>query len=117
MPLARALHKYWVERYFRQFPLRSDVMGGPKPLAGIFNIVRPTTEDPHYEEPEDDRVFQDILAEHEDALYVERLQGVWDDVTLHQREPAAGTSYDSPQVPPGRNKTGVPLQLMRVAST
>ena len=38
------------------------------------------------------------------------------DATLHQRELASGIN-DSPQVSPGRNKTGVPLQLGRVTST
>jgi len=80
MPLARALHKYWVERYNRQFPLPPDAIDGPQPLAGIFNIVDPTAEGPHYEEPENDRVFQEILAKHERTLYVEPLQGVWDDL-------------------------------------
>jgi len=75
--LARALHKYWLDRFEQQFPHPSKKKDRPRPLAGMFNIAVLTTEDPHYEEPEDDRVFQELLVEHEDALYVEPLRDVW----------------------------------------
>ena len=78
--LARALHKYWVDRYIRQLPHSPDMMDGPQPLARIFDIADSTTEDPPYEELEDDRVFQEILAKHERTLYVEPLREIWDNL-------------------------------------
>ncbi|KAF9641866.1 hypothetical protein BDM02DRAFT_3273665 [Thelephora ganbajun] len=78
--LARAPHKYWLDRFERQFPHPPKEKNCPRPLAGAFNIVVSTREDPHYEEPEDDRVFQELLVEHEDELYLEPLEEVWDDL-------------------------------------
>ena len=78
--LASALHKYWLDRYMKQFPHQPKKKDRPGLLAGAFNIAVSTTENPPYEEPEDDRVFQELLVEHEDALYVEPLQDIWDNL-------------------------------------
>lgn len=89
--LARALHRYWVDRYTRRFQYPSERNCHPSVLVKIFNIEDSTTEDPPYEELDDDRVFQEILVKHEgtlikddaldkdeDPLYTEPLQKVWD---------------------------------------
>jgi len=77
--LARALHKHWLDRFKRQFP---DPPRGrdPQRLAGLLGIdpVVSTTGDPLYEEPGDDRVFEEILVEHESALYGGSFQAIGD---------------------------------------
>jgi len=79
--LARALHKYWLDRYKRQFPDPPED-DGPERMAGLFGIdaAVSTTEDPRYEEPEDDRVFQEILVRYDRTLFAEQLQEIWDDL-------------------------------------
>jgi len=77
--LARFLHEYWLDRFKRQFP--DPPRGrGPQRLAGLLGIdhVVSTTGDPLYEEPGDDRVFEEILVEHESALYGGSLQDIGD---------------------------------------
>ena len=79
--LACTLHKYWVDRYTRQFPHPYKEDDVPSLIAEILGIAVSKTEDPPpYEEPEDDRVFQEVLVKHERALYVEPLREVWDDL-------------------------------------
>ena len=79
-PLAHALHLYWLGRFKRQFPQLSEENNPQGPPAGTFNVLVPTTEDPNYEEPGDDRVFQELLAEHKKALDVPQLKEVRDDL-------------------------------------
>jgi len=79
--LARALHKYWLDRYKRQFPDPPED-DGPERMAGLFGIdaAVPVTEDPRYEELEDDRVFQEILVRYDRTLFAEPLREIWDDL-------------------------------------
>jgi len=77
--LARTLHKYWLDRFERQFPHPSKRKDRPRRLAGAFNISISTTEDPQYEEPEDDHIFLELLVEHEDGLDSQPLEGICDD--------------------------------------
>ena len=86
--LARALHRYWVDRYIWQ-PRHTN---GPEKdyrpslLAEIFGIEHPRTENPPYEEPEDDSVFKEVLVEHARALYAEPLREIYDRlVEMHSK--------------------------------
>jgi len=78
--LARALHKYWLDRYKRQFPDPPED-DAPDRMAGLFDIDAAVsmTEGP-YEEPEDDRVFQEILVRFDRTLFAEPLREIWDDL-------------------------------------
>ena len=76
--LACVLHGFWVDRYTRQLRRPSKGEDRPSELAELFNITVPTIENPPYEEPEDDRVFKEVLVEHECALYAEPLRGIQD---------------------------------------
>ena len=81
--LAYALHEYWVNRYKEQFtrpPPKAD--NAPQRLAGLLDIdfAVPTTGGPPYEEPEDDRVFKEVLVRHEGTLYAEPLRDISDDL-------------------------------------
>ena len=78
--LAYVLQKYWVGRYIKQVTRPFKREDRPRPIAEMFNITLPTIEDPHYEEPEDDRVFQELLVRHEDALGIEPLLDIWDNL-------------------------------------
>jgi len=78
--LACALHTYWLDRYIKQFPRPSKKVDRPPRLGGAFNVAVSTTEYHRYEEPEDDRVFQEVLVEHEVALHAEPLQEIRDDL-------------------------------------
>ena len=72
--LACVLRGFWVDRYTKQFRHPSKSEDRPLELAELFNIAVPTAENPPYEEPEDDRVFKEVLVEHECALYAEPLR-------------------------------------------
>jgi hypothetical protein len=82
--LASALHKYWVDRYNRQFPhpYKDDDLPHQDDLTsligGTSDIANSTTEHPHYEEAEDDGVFLELLLKHGKALRIARLEGVRD---------------------------------------
>jgi hypothetical protein len=77
--LASALHKYWVDRYdTRQFLYPHNEDDAPSLIAATFDIAESETEVPHYEEPEDGRVFLELLVRHEKALGVGPLQGTRD---------------------------------------
>ncbi|KAF9643788.1 hypothetical protein BDM02DRAFT_3151168 [Thelephora ganbajun] len=79
--LACVLHKYWLDRYVKQFP-RPTKKNRPGTLAEKFNISAPTTpaEVPRYEEPEDDQVFRELLVKHEVALDAQPLEEIWDEL-------------------------------------
>jgi hypothetical protein len=74
MYLASALHKYWSDRYRKQFPYPSEKGIRPGLIAELFKIPVSTTEDPPYEEPKDDRVFQELLVVHEAHCFWSRLR-------------------------------------------
>jgi len=67
-----------VDRYTKQFRHPSKSEDRPSQLAELFNIAVQTAENPPYEEPEDDRVFKEVLVEHECALYAEPLREIQD---------------------------------------
>jgi serine/threonine protein kinase len=78
--LASALHRYWADRYARQFPHPYKDDGEPSSIATAFDIMDSTKKDPPYEEPEDDRVFQELLVRHEKALHAGSLEETKDDL-------------------------------------
>jgi hypothetical protein len=84
--LARALHKYWLSRFERQFPQLSEENNPQGSPTGTFNVLVPTTANPRYEEPGDDRVFQELLAEHEEALDIPPLKEIRDDLMRMELE-------------------------------
>jgi hypothetical protein len=75
--LACALHGYWLDRYSEQFPHPAKRKDHSRPFPGTFNVPASTIADPPYEEPEDDRVFLDLLVEHDDALVIQPLEDTW----------------------------------------
>ena len=82
--LAGALYRYWTDRYERQFADPYGVNDRPSTIAEIFGIKDPTIDprykDLPYKEPEDERVFQEVLVKHERGLYAESLREVRDDL-------------------------------------
>ena len=72
--LARALHKYWMDRFTRQFPYQQDgpetVDPGPWETSGqrAGRTIVASTSAPPYEEEEDDMVFMDLAILHEKTL-------------------------------------------------
>jgi hypothetical protein len=79
--LASALHNYWLDRYSEQFPHPSERKVRPRPPLGTLNVPASTIANSPYKEPEDDRVFLDLLTEHEDALVIQPLEGLWKGLT------------------------------------
>jgi len=81
-PLAQTLYKYWLERYTRQFPLPSGAEV-PSLVAKIFEVADIMAEDPryglHYEEPEDGRIFLDLLIKHDKVFRAGPLEETRDD--------------------------------------
>ena len=59
--LAFALHEYWADRYLKQFQ-------------------RPCKAAPPYQEPDDDRVFEDVLSIHDSPLASAPLEKVEEDL-------------------------------------
>ena len=79
--LARALHKYWTDRYTRELRHKYDLEEedhDPSLLAEIFGIEDPTTKHPPYKELDDGRVFKEVLFRHARALYAEPLGEIYD---------------------------------------
>jgi len=75
--LARSLHEYWLDWHKKQFPDQS-MREYPSILAGTFGIEDSGEETGGlpYEEPEDHRVFQQLLVKHEKGLTVGPLQKI-----------------------------------------
>jgi hypothetical protein len=75
--LACAFHNYWVERYDRQFQ-KYDLGPGPRvsEIFGLETSRNPPKAPPPYREPEDDKVFKEVLVRHELPLDVVPLRGV-----------------------------------------
>ena len=78
--LAWALHRYWMDRFTRQFPYLESgprtVDPGPWKTGGqqAGRTIVASTGAPPYEEKDDDTVFMDLAILHEDELGFESLK-------------------------------------------
>ena len=70
-PLAFVLHKYWVDRYFSQFPgSHQEELGDGHRMGEAYGweALNPLDAPPPYQEPEDDTVFGRLLFFHDIGL-------------------------------------------------
>ena len=70
--LACALHKYWVDRYIKQFPGEAGDAGIAEDDDEVLQMLNPKMskpiEIPPYEEPEDENLFRELVVIHARAL-------------------------------------------------
>ena len=72
IPLARALHKFWLDRYSAQFPTwarDAETAERGRVFEQVLGLKEEiTVKIPPYEEPEDEAIFRRLLATHGKAL-------------------------------------------------
>ena len=72
IPLARALHKFWLDRYNEQFPTwarDAETAERGRAFEQVLGLKEEiTVEIPPYEEPEDEALFRRLLVTHGEAL-------------------------------------------------
>ena len=79
--LARALHKFWVDRYMKQFPRLDEDVETVEDDGGVLQLLKPKMskpiEVPPYEEPEDEDQFRELVVIHSKVLHrMELTKGV-----------------------------------------
>jgi len=71
--LARTLHKYWLDRYMKQFPGEAGDATKTGDDDGVLELLNPKMskpiEIPPYEEPEDENLFRELVVIHARALH------------------------------------------------
>jgi len=71
--LARTLHKYWLDRYIKQFPGGTEDAAKTEDDGGVLKLLKPEMskpiEVPPYEEPKDENLFRELVVIHARVLH------------------------------------------------